>query len=69
MIDQYYENSNEKRKKNEIVLLLQLKTKSKVKKGILYWVNTRKLDGVPSTKCLSYIYIANSSYYTKSSLF
>ena len=32
MIDQYYENSNEKRKKNEIVLLLQLKTKSKVKK-------------------------------------
>ena len=31
-------------------------------------VNTRKLDGVPSTKYLFCIHLANSLYYTKSSL-
>ena len=31
--------------------------------------NTRELDKALVTKCLSYIYWANSLYYTKSSLF
>ena len=30
-------------------------------------INIRELDGVPSTKYLSYIHLANSLYYTKSS--
>jgi len=32
-------------------------------------INTRELDKVPSTKCLPYIYLANSLCYTKSSLY
>jgi len=31
-------------------------------------VNTRELDRVPSTKCLSYIHLADDTYYTKPSL-
>ena len=48
--------------------MLQLKTKSKIKREILYWVNTRELNEVPSTKCLSYTHLANGPCYTKSSL-
>ena len=31
-------------------------------------VNTREFNGVPSTKCLPYIHLANGLYYTKTSL-
>jgi len=37
-------------------------------KKILYRVYTRELNGIPVTKYLSYIYLANSLYYTKPSL-
>ena len=30
----------------------------------MYWVNTRELNGVSVTKCLSYIHLANNPYYT-----
>ena len=49
--------------------LLWLKTKSKVKRETLYWVNIRELDRVLDIKYLSYIHLANSPYYTKPSLF
>jgi len=32
-------------------------------------VDTRELNGVPNTKCLPYIHLANSLCYTKPSLF
>jgi len=50
--------------------MLWLKTdrvKSKEKSYIR--INIRELDGVSSTKYLSYIHLANSLYYTKFSLF
>ena len=49
--------------------LLQFKLKCKSKKEILYWINIRELNRVPSIKYLSYIYWADSLYYTKPSLF
>jgi len=42
----------------------ELKLKSESKRITLYRVYTRELDGVPVTKCLPYIYLANSPYYT-----
>jgi len=45
--------------------LLQLKLKCKSKRKILYWFNTRELNGVPSTKYLSYTYWVNGLYYTR----
>jgi len=48
--------------------MLWLKT-YKVKSKEEPCINRRELDGVPSTKYLSYIHLANSLYYTKSSLF
>ncbi len=52
-----------------IIPLLQFKTyKVKSEKEPCIGVNTRELDGISSTKCLSYTHLANSLYYTKSSL-
>jgi len=48
--------------------MLQLKLKCKGKIWILYLVNTRELHGVPNTKYLLYIHLANSPCYIKSSL-
>jgi len=38
-------------------------------KRILYKNYTRELDGVPVTECLSYIHLANGSYYTNIAYF
>jgi len=46
----------------------ELKLKSKSERIILYRVYIRELNGVLSTKCLFYIYLANGIYYTKPSL-
>ena len=46
----------------------ELKLKSKSERIILYRVYIRELNGVLSTKCLFYIYLANGLYYTKPSL-
>ena len=54
-------------KKENWVLVLWLKTQS-INKRILYRIYTRELDGVPVTKCLPYIYLANSLCYTKPNL-
>ena len=51
------------------VLILQLKTKNKVKKIVLYQINTRELNKVLSIMYLSYICQTNSLYYINSSLF
>jgi len=52
-----------------ITPLLQLKTyKVKSEKEPCIGINIRELYGISSAKCLSYIYLANSLYYTKSSL-
>ena len=49
--------------------MLQFKTQSvNSRKKSCIRVNTRELDGVLNTKCLSYIHLANSLCYTKSSL-
>jgi len=40
----------------------------KLRKKSCIRVNTRELNGVLVTECLSYIYLANSLYYTKPSL-
>jgi len=49
--------------------VLQLKSQSvKTKDKPYIKVNIRELNRVSSTKCLSYIYWANSPYYNKSSL-
>jgi len=56
-------------KKRYCVLILQLKFQSiKTKKEPYIKVDTRELNGVPSTKCLSYIHWTNSSCYTKTNL-
>ena len=49
--------------------MLQLKTyKIKLEEKFCIRVNTKKLDEVPVTKCLPYIHLAYSPYYTKPSL-
>jgi len=40
----------------------------KLEKESCIKVNTRELDGAPSTKCLPYIHWANGPCYTKPSL-
>ena len=46
-------------------MILQLKSQSVYnERETLYWVNTRELNGVPVTKCLPYIYLANGPCYT-----
>ena len=51
------------------VLMLQFKTyRVKSRRESCIRINIRKLDIVPSTKCLPYIHLANSLYYTKPSL-
>ena len=51
------------------IFMLQFKTyKVKLRKESYIRVNTRKLNKVPSTKCLLYIYWTNGPYYIKSSL-
>ena len=50
--------------------MLWLKTyRVKSKEEYCIKINIEELDGVLSTKYLSYIYLANSLCYTKSSLF
>jgi len=45
--------------------LLQHKSQSiRIKEEPCIRVNTRELNGVPATKCLSYIHLANSLCYT-----
>ena len=52
-----------------ILVMLQLKTyKVKLEKKPCINPDTTKLDSASRTKCLSYIYLANSLYYIKSSL-
>jgi len=52
------------------VLILQFKTcRVKSRRESCIRINIRKLDRVLSTKCLPYIHLANSLYYTKPSLF
>ena len=49
--------------------MLQFKTyKVKSKEKSYIRVNIRELDRVPDTRCLPYIHLANSIYYTKPSL-
>jgi len=49
--------------------ILQLKTQSiKSIKESYIRINTRELNRVPVIECLSYIYLANSLYYTEPSL-
>jgi len=45
-----------------------LKLRVKSKRRILYRDYTRELSGVPSTKCLPYIHLANGPCYTKPNL-
>ena len=46
----------------------ELRLKCKSERITLYRVYTREFDGVPSTKYLPYIHLADSSCYTKPSL-
>ena len=46
----------------------ELMLKYKSERITLYMDYTRKFDGVPSIKCLSYIHLADSLCYTKFSL-